>query len=51
MNRFAEALKVAKDGLCYLFGGLNKSNHQDCGDSPILGLLHAQDRVISDLAK
>lgn len=35
------------------FGGLNKSNHQDCEDSDrsALGLPYAQDRVISDLAK
>ena len=35
------------------FGGLNKSNHQDCEDSDraSLGLPYAQDRVISELAK
>lgn len=50
----AEALKVAKDAdYVIFFGGLNKSNHQDCEDSDrsALGLPYAQDRVISDLAK
>ena len=50
----AEALKVAKDAdYVIVFGGLNKSNHQDCEDSDrsALGLPYAQDRVISDLAK
>ncbi len=50
----AEALQVAKDAdYVIFFGGLNKSNHQDCEDSDrsALGLPYAQDRVISDLAK
>ena len=50
----AEALQVAKDAdYVVFFGGLNKSNHQDCEDSDraSLGLPYAQDRVISELAK
>lgn len=50
----AEALQVAKDAdYVIFFGGLNKSNHQDCEDSDraSLGLPYAQDRVISELAK
>jgi beta-glucosidase len=49
-----EALQVAKDAdYVIFFGGLNKSNHQDCEDSDraSLGLPYAQDRVISELAK
>lgn len=45
---------MAKDAdYVIFFGGLNKSNHQDCEDSDrsALGLPYAQDRVISDLAK
>ena len=50
----AEALQVAKDAdYVIFFGGLNKSNHQDCEDSDraSLGLPYAQDRVISELTK
>ena len=50
----AEALQVAKDAdYVIFFGGLNKSNHQDCEDSDraSLGLPYAQDRVISELVK
>ena len=50
----AEALQVAKDAdYVIFFGGLNKSNHQDCEDSDraSFGLPYAQDRVISELAK
>lgn len=50
----AEALEAAKEADCVIFfGGLNKSNHQDCEDSDraALGLPYAQDRVISELAK
>lgn len=50
----AEALQMAKDAdYVIFFGGLNKSNHQDCEDSDraSLGLPYAQDRVISELAK
>lgn len=50
----AEALEVAKDAdYVIFFGGLNKSNHQDCEDSDrqSLGLPYAQDRVIGELAK
>ena len=50
----AEAFQVAKDAdYVIFFGGLNKSNHQDCEDSDraSLGLPYAQDRVISELAK
>ncbi len=50
----AEALEAAKEAdYVIFFGGLNKSNHQDCEDSDraALGLPYAQDRVISELAK
>ena len=50
----AEALQVAKDAdYVIFFGGLNKSDHQDCenSDRASLGLPYAQDRVISELAK
>lgn len=50
----AEALEAAKKAdYVIFFGGLNKSNHQDCEDSDraALGLPYAQDRVISELAK
>lgn len=50
----AEALEAAKEAdYVIFFGGLNKSNHQDCEDSDraVLGLPYAQDRVISELAK
>lgn len=50
----AEALETAKESdYVIFFGGLNKSNHQDCEDSDraALGLPYAQDRVISELAK
>ena len=50
----AEALQVAKDAdYVIFFGGLNKSNHQDCEDTDraSLGLPYAQDRVVSELAK
>ena len=54
MNCLQKALQVAKDAdYVVFFGGLNKSNHQDCEDSDraSLGLPYAQDRVISELAK
>lgn len=50
----AEAVEVSKDAdYVIFFGGLNKSNHQDCEDSDraSLGLPYAQDRVIGELAK
>lgn len=50
----AEAVKVAQEAdYVIFFGGLNKSNHQDCEDSDraSLGLPYAQDRVIGELAK
>lgn len=49
-----EALEKAKDADYVLFfGGLNKSNHQDCEDSDRVSLEmpYAQNRVISELAK
>ena len=34
MNLLAEAVEVSKDAdYVIFFGGLNKSNHQDCEDS------------------
>ncbi len=50
----AEAVQVAQ-GADYVivFGGLNKSNHQDCEDSDRYGLElpYAQDKLMSALAK
>lgn len=50
----AEAVAKAKDAdYVIFFGGLNKSDHQDCEDSDRAGLElpYDQDRVISALAK
>ena len=50
----APSFTVDKDAdYVVFFGGLNKSNHQDCEDSDraSLGLPYAQDRVIGELAK
>ena len=50
----AEALQVAKDAdYVIFFGGLNKSEGQDCegSDRISLGLPYAQDRVIRELAQ
>lgn len=50
----AEALAAAKDAdYVIFFGGLNKSNHQDCEgvDRVALELPYAQNRVIGELAK
>lgn len=50
----AEAVAKAKDAdYVVFFGGLNKSNHQDCEDSDRAGLElpYAQDEVIEALAK
>lgn len=50
----AEAVAKAKDAdYVVFFGGLNKSNHQDCEDSDRAGLElpYAQDEVIAALAK
>lgn len=50
----AEAIEVAKTAdYVIFFGGLNKSNHQDCEDSDRFGLElpYNQDKIISELAK
>lgn len=50
----AEALQAAKDAdYVIFFGGLNKSNHQDCEDSDraSLDLPYAQNKVLGELAK
>lgn len=50
----AEAIEVAKSAdYVIFFGGLNKSNHQDCEDSDRFGLElpYNQDKIISELAK
>jgi beta-glucosidase len=50
----AEAVNVARSAdYVIFFGGLNKSNHQDCEDSDreSLGLPYNQDRLIEQLAQ
>lgn len=50
----AEAVAVARNAdYVIFFGGLNKSNHQDCEDSDRKGLElpYAQDRIIRELAR
>lgn len=50
----AEAVKVAKDAdVVLFFGGLNKSNHQDCEDTDreTLELPYGQNELIETLAK
>lgn len=50
----AEAVKAAREAdVVIFFGGLNKSNHQDCEDTDreSLGLPYAQDELITALQK